>query len=357
MEDSSARRCIALIVLDEASIVSVAGPAEVFTVANSVLERTGQEPAYRVICASRRGGLIATSSGIVMKTEPLASLEAASIDTLIVSGSPSILLALQDALLIDWIGKASRHVRRVCSIGTGSFLLAAAGLLNGQRAVTHACYGGEFRSRFPRVYLEDDSIYVQSGKFWVAAGMTAGIDLSLALLRADLGPRVALKVAKILVVFMTRSGGQAQQSALLRIQERLAQRGTDSMLTDLLGWVVANLSLPITVTDLAERAGMSARSFARFFVLNTGQTPAKLIQQLRVERACHMLEFSPVSIKSIAAQTGFVDDERMRRAFLRQVGITPAEYRARFLNPGASGDTAKSHAAARTAHRRGVTMS
>lgn len=339
MEEAPSLRRIALVVHDGSSIVGMAGPAEVFTVANAFLVSNDQAPAYWLTCASRRGGLVGMSCGLVVETQPLSSVDAGSIDTLIVSGGPRIAQALQDALLVDWIGKTARHVRRVCSIGTGSFLLAAAGLLNGKRAVTHASHSEDFRARFPRVHLEDDPIYVQSGKFWVSAGMTAGIDMSLALVRADLGPRVALNAAKTLVVFMTRPGSQAQLSTLLDIQERLARRGADSMLTELLGWVATNLSLPITVTDMAERAGMSVRSFARFFVLNTGQTPAKLVQQLRVERACHMLESSSVSIKSIAAQTGFIDDERMRRAFLRQVGSTPADYRARLLSAGATSGT------------------
>lgn len=339
MEEEPALRCIALIVHDGSSIMGMAGPAEVFTVANGFLASNGQRPAYRITCASRRGGPVSMSCGLVVQTQSLSSVDAGSIDTLIVSGGPLILEAVQDALLVDWIGKAARHARRVCSIGTGSFLLASASLLNGKRAVTHACHSEDFRARFPRVHLEDEPIYVQSGKFWIAAGMTAGIDMSLALVRGDLGPRAALNAAKVLVVFMTRPGSQAQQSTVLDIQERLAQRGADSTITELLGWVAANLSLPITVTDMAERAGMSVRSFARLFVLKTGQTPAKLVQQLRVERACHMLEYSSVSIKSIAAQTGFIDDERMRRAFLRQVGSTPADYRARLLSTAASGGT------------------
>jgi transcriptional regulator GlxA family with amidase domain len=339
MEEVPAQRCIALIVHDGASIVGMAGSAEVFTVANAFVVSTEQPPAYQIVYASRRGGMVRMSCGLAVETQALSSLEAGSIDTMIVSGGPRIVQAVQDPLLVDWIGKAARHVRRVCSIGSGSFLLAAAGLLNGKRAVTHARDSKDFRARFPHVQLEDDLIYVQSGKFWIAAGMTAGIDMSLALVRADLGPGAALNAAKTLVVFMTRPGNQARQSTLLDIQERVAQRGADSTLTDLLGWVAANLSLPITVTDMAEHAGMSVRSFARFFVLNTGQTPAKLVQQLRVERACHMLESSSVSIKSIAAQTGFIDDERMRRAFLRQVGSTPAEYRARSLSAGATSGT------------------
>ncbi|KQU80670.1 MULTISPECIES: GlxA family transcriptional regulator [unclassified Rhizobacter] len=320
---------MAVLVPDGSSIVGVAGPAEVFTVANALLARANRPPAYRVACVSRHGGGVATSAGFALQTQPLDSLPPATVDTLLVCGGPEIGPALRDAVLIDWIAQAAPKARRVGSIGTGSFLLAAAGLLNGQRAVTLAGNGDDFRARFPRVQLEDDPIYVQSGKFWTAAGMTAGIDMALALVRADLGPQIGLDVARTLVVFMARSGSQAQRSTLLNLQERLAQRGTDSMLTDLLGWVATRLSQPTTVTDMAGRAGMSPRNFARFFVRSTGQTPAKVVEQLRVERACHLLESSPVSIKAIAAQSGFVDDERMRRAFVRQLGCTPAEYRAR----------------------------
>jgi transcriptional regulator GlxA family with amidase domain len=332
-------RSIALVVYDGCNMIGAAGPAEVFALANSALALTDQRAAYQVICVSLRGGLVGTSSSLWIQTESLSGLAVGSIDTLIVAGSPRITQAAQDAQLIDWLSGAARHARRVCSIGTGSFFLAAAGLLNGKRAITNAKYGSDFRARFPRVRLEDNLMYVQSGKFWTAAGMTASIDLSLALVRADLGPQVGVHIAKTLLVFMVRAGSQTPQSTLLSIQERLAQRGSDSTLTDLLGWVATNLGARITVTDLAERAGMSSRSFARFFVQKTGQTPAKLVEQLRLERASHLLETSSASIKSIAAQTGFVDDERMRRAFLRQMGTTPAEYRARSSSLGATDNT------------------
>lgn len=325
-------RSIAFVVYDGCNMISVAGPAEVFTVANSTLALTEQPAAYQVACVSRLGGLVSTSSSLFVQTQALTSLNLGSIDTLIVAGGPRVPQVAQDAPLLEWISGAAGRARRVCSIGTGSFLLAAAGLLNGKRAIANARFGPEFRARFPRVHLEEDLMYVQSGKFWTAAGMTAGIDLSLALVRADLGSQVGVHVAKTLLVFMVRAGNQTQQSTLLSIQERLAQRGSDSTLTELLGWVATNLGLRITVAVMAERAGMSARSFARFFVQKTGQTPAKLIEQLRLERASHLLETSSVSIKSIAVQTGFVDDERMRRAFLRQLGTTPAEYRARSSN-------------------------
>ena len=343
-------RCIAVLVPEGASIVAIAGPAEVFTVANAVLARVGRPPAYRVVCASRHGGLTGTSSGLYLQTLPLAEVADASTDTLVVAGGPHIATALHDVALVDWIAQVAPRMRRVGSIGTGSFLLAAAGLLNGKQAVTQAGYGDDFRARFPRVQLEDEPLYVQSGKYWSAAGMTAGIDMALALVRADLGPQIGLDVARTLVVFMARAGSQAQRSMLLNLQERLAQRGADSMLTDLLGWVAGHLSRPITVTDMAARAGMSTRSFARFFVRHTGQTPAKLVEQLRVERACHLLESSAVSIKAVAAQTGFVDDERMRRAFVRQVGSTPADYRARLAGFGGAASKPRARAAAEPQH-------
>jgi len=329
MEAISDVRCIAMLVPDGSSIVGVAGPAEVFTVANALLARAGRPPAYRVACLSRAGGWVGTSSGLALQTQPLDSIAPAAIDTLLVCGGPEIGTALRDAALTGWITHVAPRARRAGSIGTGSFLLAATGLLDGRRSVTQAGYGDDFRARFPRVQVDDEPIYVQSGKYWMAAGMTAGIDMALALVRADLGSQLGLDVARTLVVFMARSGSQAQRSSLLTLQERVAQRGADSLLTDLLGWVAARLSQPITVGDMAGRAGMSPRNFARFFVRSTGQTPAKVVEQLRVERACHLLESSAVSIKAIAAQTGFVDDERMRRAFVRQLGCTPADYRAR----------------------------
>jgi transcriptional regulator GlxA family with amidase domain len=212
-----------------------------------------------------------------------------------------------------------RSARRTASVCSGTYVLAAAGLLDGRRATTHWQRSRDFQRRFPTVRLEPDKIFVQDGALWSSAGITAGIDMALAMIGADLGEEVARRTAQQLVVYHRRPGGQSQFSALLEM------RG--GRFDGLLAWARENLALPLTVEQLAERAAMSPRNFARQFAAETGATPAKAIERLRVEAARALLDNQPLQVEDVALETGFGDQERMRRAFLRAFGQPPQALR------------------------------
>jgi transcriptional regulator GlxA family with amidase domain len=229
--------------------------------------------------------------------------------------------------LVAHIRRWSGRARRTCSVCTGAFLLAAAGLLDGRRAATHWAACRELQKRYPAVRVEPDPIFVQDGAIWTSAGVTAGIDLTLALIEADLGHAVAMRVARRLVVFLKRPGGQSQFSAPLS-----AQVAADDALGALHGWMAENLDTDLRVERLAARAGMSPRTFARIYTATLGTTPAKTVERLRVEAARRALENDGAPVKLIAHRCGFGDEERMRRAFVRRLGISPSDYRARFAS-------------------------
>jgi len=319
---------VGFVLFDRALALNLNGPAEVFSAANHVLgnERDG----YDLLFLSETGGLIRTSCGISVATQPLDSVGVAQLDTLIVVGGAKAEAIGADAALVDWIRRASRKARRICSVCKGAFLLAAAGLLDGRRAVTHWCEFDALQKMYPKVKAELDPIYLRDGPIWTSAGMTAGIDLALALVEDDHGRRVSLKIAKDMVVFLRRSGGQAQFSSALAAQTRLGTMPPDSKLAELPTWIMDNLDAHLTVDELANAVGMTPRTFARNFARWHGGTPAKLVEDLRLEAACRHLEDSGIDIKRIAAICGFGDEERMRRAFVRRLGIPPASYRARF---------------------------
>jgi transcriptional regulator GlxA family with amidase domain len=218
-----------------------------------------------------------------------------------------------------------RSARRVCAVCTGAFLLAEAGLLDGRRAVTHWGSCDALQQPYPRITVERDPIFLRDGKVWTSAGVTAGIDLALALVEEDLGRAMALRVARHLVVFLKRPGGQSQFSAMLESQAQ-----GDGAFGDLHDWMARRLADDLGVDALAARAGMSPRNFARVYAKRMGTTPAKAVERLRVDAARRALEETDASIESIADRCGFGDEERMRRSFLRSLGVPPRHYRARF---------------------------
>src|SRR5215470_18981568 len=230
-----------------------------------------------------------------------------------------------DRSVLNWLRLQSKNARRVVSICTGAFLLARAGLLDGKRATTHWKFAAELAQRYPRVTVEPDRIYVQDSKIYTSAGVTAGIDLALALVEEDLGSTVALHVAQALVLFLRRPGGQAQFSALLASQSSDLQP-----IRELLVWMAENLGRDLSVEGLASRAAMSPRNFARVFLREVGTSPAHFVEQLRIEAARRFLETSAKSLEQVAATTGFGRAELMRRAFHRCLGISPGDYRERF---------------------------
>jgi transcriptional regulator GlxA family with amidase domain len=252
------------------------------------------------------------------------------VDTLLVAGGPGFEAAAQDRELLAWIAEVAPECRRVGSVCTGAFVLAETGLLDGRRAVTHWASCRLLQDRYPRVGVEDDPVFVRDGRIVTSAGVTAGIDLALALVEEDLGPDVALAVAQALVVFVQRPGGQSQFSAQL-----MAPPAEGSgWLKDLLVWVVDNPGAELTVAALARRAGVSSRHFARLFREETGTTPARYVETVRVEAARRRLERSDEPIGRVAREVGFGTVETMDRAFRRQLKTSPSDYRGRFTRQG-----------------------
>jgi transcriptional regulator GlxA family with amidase domain len=231
--------------------------------------------------------------------------------------------------LLQWIIRLSPKVRRLGSICSGAFLLAETGLLDGRRATTHWAHAKEFTARFPKVLLDPDPIWLRDGNIYTSAGVTAGMDLALALVEEDLGSKVALAVARQLVLFLRRPGGQSQFSRLLE-----AQASARGPLREVLVWAVENLDKDLSVENLALHAAMSRRNFTRVFTAELGKSPAHYIEQLRIEAARQLLEDSWENLEQIAAASGFSSAELMRRAFLRLIGTTPSEYRERSRSAG-----------------------
>ena len=232
--------------------------------------------------------------------------------------------AASDALLVDWLRDRAGRVRRVGSVCSGAFLLAEAGVLDGRRAVTHWFFCADLARRFPAVRVEADPIFVRDGSVWTSAGITAGIDLALALVQEDLGRSIALAVARYLVVFLKRPGGQAQFSTALSLQMAEDRFG---MLHD---WIAEHLTEDLSLRALAREAAMSERSFSRHYAEATGLTPARAVEHLRVEAARRLLSDSQLPVKRIAQRCGFGSEETMRRSFQRLLSVAPQDYRARF---------------------------
>ncbi|MGE6699247.1 GlxA family transcriptional regulator [Hyphomonas sp. NPDC076900] len=304
-------RAIGILIFDGFQLLDAAGPISVFE-----MPARGLSPApYGLTVYSLTGGPVRASSGVQMHSEKLPA--GLTLDTLIVSGGEGTRTAMADAAMLSAIRDLSDRTRRTCSVCSGSFLLAAAGLLDGRRATTHWRRSESFQRLFPAIKLDADRIYVRDGKYWTSAGITAGIDLSLALVADDLGDDVAQAAARELVVHHRRHGGQSQFSVMQDL--KLASGRFDA----LIGWIRTNLAEDINVETMAERAGMSARNFARVFRAETGTTPARLVEKLRLEAARQYVETTALSIQQVAEKTGFSDPERMRVAFVKAYGQPP----------------------------------
>jgi len=248
----------------------------------------------------------------------------AGLDTLVIAGGEGIDTAAADIVLVDWVRERARRARRTASICTGAFLLAATGMLDGRRAATHWAFCAELARRFPAVRVESDPIFVREGSVWTSAGVTAGIDLALALVEEDLGRTAALAVARYLVVFLKRPGGQSQFSEILSLQTAEDEFGA------LHDWISKHLADDLSLPVLASQAGKSERSFSRHYAEATGLTPARAVERLRVGEARRLLSETRLPVKRISERCGFGSEETMRRSFLRLLSATPQDYRARF---------------------------
>jgi len=308
-------RRIAVLALPGLQTLDVAGPVEVLHAAGG----------YEVEVVAPGGGPVATSSGLALGAAPLPGETDPThpLDTLIVAGGEGTRAPGADTLA--YVRAAAPRARRVASVCTGAFVLAAAGLLDGRRATTHWAWCDALARRHPAVTVDPEPIWVRDGDVWTSAGVTAGIDLALALVADDLGADAALRVARELVVFLQRPGGQAQFSAGLA-----ARPAARLPLRELQGWIADHLGEDLGVARLAERAQMSERSFQRAFRRETRTTPAAYVEGLRVERACMVLESTATPVDAVARQCGFGSVETMRRAFHRRLGVGPAAYRSRF---------------------------
>jgi transcriptional regulator GlxA family with amidase domain len=302
---------IGLIVLPGFQVMSLAA-LSVFEFAN----REIGEPAYEVRLLSETGGSIRSSVGISVATEPF---DETNFDTLIVGGS-AVVESLTPGV-IKFLRQALQRSRRIASTCTGAFILAEAGLLDARRVTTHWRRARDLQARFPKVKVEEDRIFIIDGPVWTSAGMTAGIDPALAMIEKDLGADVARAVARHLVVYHRRAGGQSQFSALLELEPK------SDRIQSALAYAKRNLASPLTVAQLAKAAHLSPRQFSRAFRAETGQSPAKAVENLRLEAARLMMEQSRHPIDIIARQTGFADRDRMRRAFLRAFGQPPQAIR------------------------------
>lgn len=345
--DSGSRtvRHIVFAVAPDLVLLDACGPLEAFwraelTLARGTPEAARAEPvAYRTTIASIAGGVLKTFPGLPVVTTRLDALDNEVIDTLIVPGVPVDDTTPLQPELVAWLARRAPQVRRVCSVCTGAFYLAAAGLLDGRRATTHWRDAAQLARRFPNIHVDADPIFIRDVRdgrvVWTSAGVTAGIDLALALIEEDVGHAVAMQAARRLVVFMKRPGGQSQFSAALA-----AQASSGGPFEALHSWMAENLRDDLSVERLAERTQMSPRTFARRYVDEVGRTPAKTVAALRLEAASRSLAESRRPLKRIALECGFGSEQNLRRAFVRRFGVLPQDYRERFASAQTPGQIA-----------------
>jgi transcriptional regulator GlxA family with amidase domain len=331
---------VAVVAFPGVQVLDVTGPLEVFARTARHLAETGAAPAsprrgwrrahagapaYAVEVLARERGPLAASSGILLVPNRTLAEVRGGLDTLLVAGGQGTAEAAGDATLLAWLRRLAPRVRRLGSVCTGAFVLAEAGLLAGRRATTHWAWCAALAARYPDVTVDPDPIFVRDGSLYTSAGVTAGMDLALALVEEDHGREVALAVARQLVLFLRRPGGQSQFSAQLAVQA--ADR---EPLRELQAWIADHPGGDLSVPALARRVAMSPRNFARVFARQVGVTPARFVETVRVEAARRRLEDSTDGVDAIAAACGFGGAESMRRAFLRALRVAPRAYRSRF---------------------------
>ena len=325
--DNRNGRRVLIVVVPPLRTLDLFGPLEVFTDANRL---SGADPAYRVSIISGGASRVVLSHLATPVYTDLTFREyRGSVDTLLVAGVDSDSQIRYEPGFLDWLRDQSKKSRRFGSICTGALILAKAGLLDGRRAATHWHWCSELAQDYPKVTVDPDPIYVRDGNCYTSAGVTAGIDLALALVEEDLGRSVALRVARMMVVFLVRQGGQSQFSATLA-----AQTCEHRPLAELLARLPENIRRHLSIDRLAQEVGMSPRNFARLFRQQVGKTPGRHIEDLRLETARRQLESTSQTLDEVAAASGFSSAEILRRVFNRRLGVTPARYRASFRRTG-----------------------
>jgi transcriptional regulator GlxA family with amidase domain len=323
---------IVMLSVPPASGVDVIGPLEAFGIASRMVAESSGRAAYESELVTTASDLaLPTSSGVKIVAHKHYAQVRGKVDTLLISGGPGT-RGPRDPILLDWLRQMAKHSRRICSICTGAYLLADAGLLEGKRATTHWRYVESFARKHPGVLWDPNPIFVQDGRFYTSAGISAGMDLALALIEEDFGSALALDVARHMVIFLRRPGSQAQFSVTLA-----AQAAERKSLQELQVWIAENLAKDLSVEALADRAAMSSRNFARVFASELGSTPARYVEQVRVEAARTLLASTDDGVDQIASRCGFSSAELLRRCFLRHFKIAPSQYRKHFRTavPGA----------------------
>jgi transcriptional regulator GlxA family with amidase domain len=317
-------RSVVIVAFPGLQSLDVVGPYEVFAGATRAAQMLGRAGGYRVALASRQAGTVQAESGLGLATVPLPDV-GEPMDTLVLPGGGGVHSARDDAALVSWVSAVAPRCRRVATVCTGAFLAAQAGLLDGRRVTTHWARAEQLASEFPRLCVDPDPIYIQDGKFWTSAGVTAGIDLALALVGDDLGVDVAQTVARWLVMFLHRPGGQTQFASPVWVPR--AERSTVRVVQTL---VEAAPGGDHRLAVLAGAAAMSVRHFARVFAAEVGETPGRFVERVRLEAARRELETTDATLDVVAASCGLGTAETMRRVFQRRMGVPPDFYRRRF---------------------------
>lgn len=320
----SKRHPVYVLLFPEFTLLDATGPIQVFATTNQQCRDEGLDFSYDTHVVSQTASPVASGSGVTLLTEALPTPDRLTGATLLIPGTQDVSSLENTYELVDWVRGAHRKTERTCSVHTGTFLLAAARLLDGRRATTHWMEVQSLQTRFPQVQVDANAIYIQDDRVWTSAGVSAGIDLALALVEKDLGRALALRVAHRLVLYLKRSGGQRQYSSELH-----AQTEEHSLSGRLSKWLLTRLEKTVSVDEMAHAVSVSSRTLHRQLIKETGCTPAALLKRLRLETACRALANPDLPIKQIAYRSGFGDDYNMRRTFALTLGVTPSEYRKR----------------------------
>lgn len=330
----SAPHRVVLVAFPPAQMLDITGPLDVFAEANQAALAAGLARPYQIVLAAPAIGPVATSAGITINASADLFDPALGADTLLLAGGAGARMVHGDGALVAALRSLCLRVERVASICTGAFALAATGLIDGRRTTTHWAHFDEFALAFPKVLIERDALFLDDGKYHSSAGISAGIDYTLALVERDLGRTIALQVARELVMFLKRPGGQSQFSAQLAAQ---VDAGDPDRFGELTRWIAAHLADDLSVELMADKIAMSPRNFARRFIEAMNVTPIKYVQTLRVDAARRLLSESALPVARIAERCGFASAEAMRLAFHRHLNVTPADFRARFQSSAAPG--------------------